>query len=218
MRILEALLTLVILAPSLLAQSLSKQDLIDLKKAGVDNEVLIQQIQKDGIGFEMNAATTIELKNLGLSDEVLSALLNVKTSSAHAGTTQSDSVAALYRAGKFPELADSLKATIKANPADYRSRALLVMTLLKMKENDAAHAEFGQLASHEQDATAAPIVKQVRRLLETLAKNEEAKGKLLSALKDYQTTDAYAAVDQLSASQMQKGDSQDRPGRVPGKI
>jgi len=117
---------------------------------------------------------------------------------------RNDNVAALYKAGKFSELADTLKATIKANPTDYRSRALLVMTLLKMKEKDAAQDEFQQLAVHEQDPRAAQFVQQVKILFEALGKNEEAKSKLLAALKDYRPIDAYVVVDQLSASQLQK--------------
>jgi hypothetical protein len=80
MKLLSILLTIALLSIGSFGQSLSKQDVLDLKKAGVDKTVMIQQIQKDGINFEMNAATTIELKNLGFSDDVLSALLSSKTS------------------------------------------------------------------------------------------------------------------------------------------
>ena len=55
-------LMLLLFAGTSLGQSLSKQNLVDLKKAGISDSVLIKQIEKDGISFEMNAATTIELE------------------------------------------------------------------------------------------------------------------------------------------------------------
>jgi hypothetical protein len=199
-----ALLALLFVGPSF-AQALSKQDLLDLRKSGVADSVLIKQIEKDGISFEMNSATTIELKNLGLSDDVLSALLGSrKPTEKPSPVSQNESIAALYKAGKFPELADHLKATLKANPVDYKTHALLIMTLLKMKEKDAAQTEFSALAAHDQDPTAAPYVKQVKALLDTLAKTQQAKDKLLAALKEYRTPDAMAVVDELPASPTQK--------------
>jgi len=205
MKILRALLLTLLLAPVLFAQALSKQDVIELKKAGVDDRVLIQQIQKDGISFELNAATTIELKGLGVSDDVLSALLSSgKTANRPAPATQNDSVGALYKAGRFPELADRLKTTLKANPSDYKTQALLILTLLKMKENDAAHAEYQQLAAHNQDPAAVRYVNQVKALIDSLQATEEAKTKLIAAVKDDRVADATAVVDQLPVSLMQK--------------
>jgi hypothetical protein len=186
--------------------ALSKEKLVALKKAGVSDSVLIQQIQKDGIAFDMNADTTLELKNAGFSNDVLRALLqdSTKTPPASAQPARNDSVAALYKAGRFPELSDHLKATLKDNPTDYRTHALLIMTLLKMKEKDAAQSEFQALSAHGQDPAAAPYVKQVKALLDTLAKTQEAKDKLLAALKEYRTTDAMAVVDELPASPTQR--------------
>ena len=47
---------------ALYAQSLSEQNLIELKKAGIDKAILVQQIQANGISFQMDAGTTIRLK------------------------------------------------------------------------------------------------------------------------------------------------------------
>jgi tetratricopeptide (TPR) repeat protein len=198
-----SILLLLFLSPASFGQALSKQDLIDLKKAGVDKAVLIQQIQKDGINFEMSAATTIELKNLGFPDDVLSALLSSKTSVEHTPAAQ-DSVTALYKAGRFPELADHLKTALKSNPSDYRSEALLIMTLLKMKEKDSANAEFQHLAAHERDPAAAPYVKQVKNLVDTLDRIAEGKSKFLTALKDFNVQEASRAIEQLGASPLQR--------------
>lgn len=186
--------------------ALSKEKLIALKNAGLNDSVLIQQIQKDGISFDMNADTTLELKNAGFSNDVLQALLqtSTKVAPASAQPAQNDSVAALYKAGKFPELADHLKATLRGNPSDWRTHALLILTLLKMKDKDAAEAEFQALSTHEQDPAASPYVKQVKTLLDTLTKTQVAKDKLIAALKEYRSADAYEAVDELQASPVQK--------------
>jgi hypothetical protein len=186
--------------------ALSKDKLEALRTAGLSDSVLIQQIEKDGISFDMTADMTLELKGLGFSNDVLQALLRASESAPSAAVqpAQDDSVAALYRAGRFPELADRLKAALKANPTDYKTQALFVMTLLKIKEPAAAQDEFKQLAAHEQDPAAAPLVKQVRSLFDTLAKTQDAKNKMLVALKGYRAADAIAIVDQLPASPVQK--------------
>lgn len=185
---------------------ISKAKLIALKNAGISDPVLIKQIIKDGIDFDMDADTTLELKKAGFSDDVLQALLQASTKppSASVQRAQSDSPAILYKAGRYPELADRLQAMLKSNPTDYRTQALLIVTLLKMKENDAANAQFQQLAAHEQEPTAAPFVKQVKVLIDSLDAMRKAKQDLMAALKDYRTTDAIAIVDRLSASPLQK--------------
>lgn len=190
-----------------LGNAISKDQLIALRNAGLGDSVLIEQIKKDGISFEMTPDTTLELKKAGFSDEVLGALLQVgsKTlSTESAQRAQEDSVVALYKAGRFPELADRLRSTRKANPTDYKTQALLIMTLLKMKEKDAAQAEFQQLAARSQDPAAAPYVKQVKTLLDSLHATEDAKSKLVAAVKDDRIADANAIVDQLPASRVQK--------------
>ena len=212
-------LMLLLFAGTSWGQSLSKQNLIDLKKAGISDSVLMKQIDKDGISFEMNAATTIELKNLGFSDDVLSALLGSgKKTVTDAPAPRSNSIAAMYNAGKFPELADRLRASLKADPSDYKSDALLIMTLLKMKEKDAALTEFRQLAAHEQDPAAAPLVKQIKALFDSLAKTEEAKGRLIAALKDYRVADAMAALNELSVPSKAERNSENKPGHVSRQI
>jgi hypothetical protein len=186
--------------------ALSKDKLAALRTAGLSDSVLIQQIDKDGISFDMSADMTLELKGSGFSNDVLQALLRASkpASSSAVRAGQVDSVAALYRAGRFPELADRLKTTLKANPTDYKTQALFIMTLLKIKETAVAQDEFKQLAVHEQDPAAAPLVNQVRTLFDTLAKTQDAKNKMLVALKSYRAADANAIVDQLPASPVQK--------------
>ena len=187
--------------------AISKDKLIALKNSGLGDAVLIEQIKKDGINFEMNADTTLELKKAGFSDDVLEALLqggDKAPSTELARAAQDNSVAGLYKAGRFPELADRLRLALKENPTDYKAHALLIMTLLKMKQNDAAHAEFQQLAAHDQDPAATHYVSQVKALLDSLQATEEAKSKLIAAVKNGRVTEANAIVDQLPASLTQK--------------
>lgn len=53
MKRLAILLTTSLLSVCSFGQSLSKQDVIDLKKTGLDKTVIIQQIQKDGISLRL---------------------------------------------------------------------------------------------------------------------------------------------------------------------
>jgi hypothetical protein len=185
--------------------ALSKDKVLALNSAGVGDAVLIQQIERDGIRFEMNSDTTLELKAEGVSNKVLQALLNAASKPAVSSTSGSsnDPVPIMYKAGKFSELADYLRVSLRTSPNDYKSMALLTMTLLKMKEKDAAHAEFQQLAVHDQDPAAAPFVKQVRALFDTLEKTEEAKKQFSAALTELKADKATAAVDSFSASKLQ---------------
>jgi hypothetical protein len=188
------------------SNALSKEKILALRAAGVSDAVLIQQIQKSGINFAMDPDTTLELKTKGLSNDILQALFQAtsKTPASSVPVSQNGSVRKLYGEGKYAELADQLRSSLKTNPSDYRSETLLVMTLLKMKEKDAAKVEYQQLATHEQDPAAAPLVKQVKTLFDSLQRTEEAKVKLITALKDYRVSDAADIVDQLPASATQK--------------
>lgn len=204
-------IVMMVLQVSVLAQSsssaLSREKLVALKNAGVSDSVLIQQIQKDGISFDMTADTTLELKNTGFSNDVLQALLRASSNSGTRSVQplQDDLVKSLYRSRKFPELADALKASIKTNPSDYKSRTLLIMTLLQMKEKDAAHSEFQELLSHEKDPSAVPLIQKVKSLFDTLERDQQVKAELIASLKAYRVSDAVATVDQLPASAAQKG-------------
>ena len=188
------------------SNALSKEKILALRAAGVSDAVLIQQIQRNGIDFGMDPDTTLELKNRGLPNEVLQVLFQAgnKNLASPGPASQSDSMRKLYGDGKFGELADQLRSSLKTNPSDYRSRALLIMTLLKMKEKDAAKVEYQRLATHEQDPAAAPLVKQVKMLFDSLQKTEEAKVTLIAALKDYRVSDAADILDRLPASATQK--------------
>jgi hypothetical protein len=68
---------------------LTEQQLLKMKAAGISQDVIIQQIQNNGIGFAADPDAIIALKKAGLSDAVLSALSKLPTGPAAASPTQS---------------------------------------------------------------------------------------------------------------------------------
>ena len=111
---------------SLYSQTLSKQNVIDLHRAAVDESVLIQKIASDGIDFEMSSDNIIELNKEGISSNVMKALIT-----ASAKTTAHADFRNLYKEGKYAELADRLEADLQSRPTDVKTRALLIMLDLK---------------------------------------------------------------------------------------
>ena len=66
--------------------ALSKDKLAALRTAGLSDSVLIQQIEKDGISFDMTADTTLELKGSGFSNDVLQALASCQQTGVICGS------------------------------------------------------------------------------------------------------------------------------------
>jgi hypothetical protein len=189
--------------------ALSKEKIIALKNAGVSDSVLIQQIQKDGINFEMNADATLELKNSGVSNEVLQALLTAKVdrmgpAPPAVGPEINARAQELYKAGKYGELADYLKKNLSANPSDYKSRTFLILSLLKLKDDASANQEFSELKRRSQDPNARRYVEKVESVFALLEKQKEGKSKILTALKNFNAHEASTAIEQLPASPLQR--------------
>jgi hypothetical protein len=196
------ILAFVLWGHALSAQGLSEQKLIELKKAGVESALIVKQIEKDGISFQMDADATIRLKQLGFSQDVLNALLSVgdkKTS----GVAE-DPVRTLYSRGKYPELCDYLKAQLEKNPTNYRLRTILIGALLKINQQPAALGELEKLKNQSQDPTSKSYLDRASLLLSSWQKQEEGKNRLLTALQNYNYNEANSATDQLPASVMQK--------------
>jgi len=73
------LMLMIFLTSALPLQSagpLSKQQLLDLHKAGIGDSVVIDAISRQGISFDPSSEVLVELKAAGFSDEVLKALLS----------------------------------------------------------------------------------------------------------------------------------------------
>src|SRR5271155_5561175 len=183
MKLIALALTIFLGGSALFAQSLSEQKLIELKDTGVKDALIVKQIEKDGISFRMDADTTIRLKKIGFSDDVLNALISIadkKTS-----TTVEDPVKILYSQGKYAELCDYLRGRLDKDPANYRLRTILIGSLLKINHLPAALAELDKLKNQSQDSNSKPYLDRASLLVSSWQRQQEAKNKLLAALQDY---------------------------------
>jgi hypothetical protein len=119
------------------AGDLSLQQIVDLKAAGIGDQVVVHQIESSGLSFQPNAAALLSLRKSGVSDAILDAVAkagvakeNGGPAPAAASSTASDLISDLYKAKKYPEVADRLMGKVRANSASDRERAILVLVLL----------------------------------------------------------------------------------------
>jgi tetratricopeptide (TPR) repeat protein len=203
------ILTLLCFSPIASAQALSKQDILKLSSGGVADEIIIQKVQQDGIAFDMSADTILELRNAGLPNGVIKALISAKVSKTQTVPSivvPDTTIRAqeLYKAGKYGELADYLKKILSANPLDYKARTFLILCFLKLGDSASADHEFSELKNNTQDANARRYVEKVENLLALLEKQKEGKARLLTALKSFNAQEASTDIEQLAASPLQK--------------
>ena len=112
------------------ANGVTKQQLLDLQRAGVDESIIIQKINNDGVAFAVTTDDMIELRKAGFTNATIKVLLDKKSPSIY------PTAKALFNQAKYPELIDLLKKQIAADSADYKSRSLLVLTLAKQPDVD----------------------------------------------------------------------------------
>jgi hypothetical protein len=67
---------------------LTEQQLLKMKAAGISQDLIVQQIQSDGIAFPVDPDAMIALKKAGFSDAVLGALLKAQTGPVAASPMQ----------------------------------------------------------------------------------------------------------------------------------
>ena len=75
MRIAFALVVLLLAGPATRAEALTIRDVIELTKAGISDEVLLALIDVDGGVYANDAATLKRLKEAGVSERVMVALV-----------------------------------------------------------------------------------------------------------------------------------------------
>lgn len=63
-------------APPLTPKTLSVDDIVKMSKAGISEDVIIQKIKKGGQAFDLSPDQMIELKNAGVNDKVVQAMLD----------------------------------------------------------------------------------------------------------------------------------------------
>lgn len=184
---------------TLYSQALSKQNVIDLHRAAVDDSVLIQKIASDGIDFEMSSDNIIELNKEGISSNVMKALIT-----AAAKTTAHTDFRNLYKEGKYAELADDLKADLESRPNNVKTRTLLIMVYLKLGQKDLALKELTKLKELPPSDETKLYTAKVDELLASLSSQEGTKAKFTESLKNYKAADARELINQLPASPFQK--------------
>ena len=201
--------TFVVLASTLvLAQGnkgLSEADIIRLHAAGLSDDTIIQQIQHDGVFFQTDANTTIRLKAAGISENVIKALFGGGNASARPSSNFEifSQTKVLYEEKQYGKLADLLRAQLSSSPKDFRSRTILIMTLLKISDRADADAEYSKLRSFT-DGDAKPYVRQVESVVSQLAKLEASKTKLVAALQDWRADEALQEITNMPLSDTQK--------------
>jgi len=214
-----ALAFLLICSVRLCAQGLSKEDILKLHGAGLGSAVLVQQIGNDGISFEMTSETTLELKRLGLSDDVLSALLAASKNKRQPPANPTDLAARelvrqadirnplvrateLYREAKYASAAAELESLLAQFPSHHKARTMLIATYLRADQFPDAEREYILLRNAGESAS--NYVRAAEKLLNTWKSNASTKEQLLSHIAKLDTGGAFKTIDEISGSEAQK--------------
>lgn len=141
-----------------LAATLSLDQILQLHSAGVGDTVIAHQVEANGISFEPDAPSLLTLRKAGLTDTVLDAIVKATpgTTKAVGGATASDQVGELYKARKYPELADLLQGKVRANSVTDREWTILILTLLKLDNLQEAKLQSEQFRAHFPMSSYAP--------------------------------------------------------------
>src|ERR1700674_1722981 len=194
-----ALCSFLLLSALAIAQAISKADLVALKRAGVDDSIVIRKIQSDGIAFDVSAQNILELKNAGVSNSVLDALVAASTKPSENTALYKQ----LYGSGEYGQLADHLRSALAKEPQDAKLRTLLILTLLRLNDRPQADAEFLKL-QQANSGEKSPYLTRIQKLFKDLDSQDAARGLLTNALQNFQVKEAKAQIDNLSASDEQK--------------
>ena len=176
------------------AQSLSKEDIAAMKQANVSDDVVVKQIETNGVSFTLSATDVIELKKKGYSDRLLQAMLGAKppTPPAPAYAT----FRAMYAAQNFSGLADALNIYLRDQKDDYRARALYALTLLRLNDKPGAIQQLELLrASHTPEAL--NYVQKFEKALNTVEENQKKKKEIIDSLRQFNSKAARAAIEKL---------------------
>ncbi len=109
------------------AGSLSVDDVIKLSKAGVDDDVIIQKIKKQGQPFDLTTDQLIQLKSASVSNRVIQIMID-PTKASPSGTTSSASMQSTGMTSSSPGDATPAKSFVESSApqTDNRPRIYLV--------------------------------------------------------------------------------------------
>jgi tetratricopeptide (TPR) repeat protein len=187
-------------------KALSEAEIISLHKAGLSDQVILNQIQQDGLSFHSDASTTIRLKAAGISENVINAILTFGSKGPVVADSQVTGVDVriLYKEGKYGEAVDHINADLQEHPNNAKDRTLLIMVYLKLGRKELAMKELEKLKAQPPTDETKLYIAKVNELLTSLSAKEEIKAKLTSALQNYNATKAEELINQLPASKFQK--------------
>jgi len=200
-------------APSLFAAGLSKQDLIDLRSAGVDAPGIVRLINARGLSFSPTPKDLLDLKAVGFDATVINALAAADAkapapsgSSSQAALSPSAYRAAadLYRAGKYEEAISVLEPHLSTEPKDHVSRALIATTYLRLHKRDLASQELDGLRVFGSDRAAAPAASILQDLIASYDAQERLKEELKAALLGSRLDDASGLIDRMKLSDLSR--------------
>jgi hypothetical protein len=178
-------------------QQLTEAKIVEMHKAGLSDDLIIQQIKRDGISFQMNADATLELKRSGLSERVLGELLAPSPAekvTVEKSLTPVDSARNLYERGDYAQVIDFAQDALTKSPANCRMRVMLILGYLRVNELAAAHAQAEELHKFATTPEDQRYLSQIQGLLEHLDAQQAFKMRFIEALNRLSRSDAEAVL------------------------
>ena len=142
MKTLQVLLVLLFLSASALAQAetLTNQNIIDMSRVGLSNEVILRKIATARTAFIVTSDALIELKKAGLSDEVINAMME-RNEKALPAEPEKEKASELPLTEQSPPLKSNAKEAIAvaktiafSKSSVHPSRQALEKELMKRKD------------------------------------------------------------------------------------
>src|SRR6266568_1050146 len=185
------LLCLILMVSPLLG--LSKEQLIKLHDAGVDDSVLLQRLQANGIDFQPTSESLTELRLAGLSESVITAITSTKV---RPSSTQLLAIALqAFQQGRYSDASDLFSHYLNEHPSDFGVRYLFIRSQVGSKQRSAAITNYKLLKQSTDDAA--------RRYVTLLGpilfpeKEEELRRELFQDLSDLKAEEASAVIDRM---------------------
>ncbi len=190
-----------------LAQPVTRDDIVRFVGAGFSDDIILKKVHGDGLAFELTADEMLFLKEAGVSNAVIEGLLDL---SANRGprpkvSTIYNIAQEFYRSGKYEEAEKALGTHLRSHPTDHKARAVRAIALLRLERRADAEQELAVLASAAAgDGTADSYAKKIRALVKRTDESERAKKELGEALQAYDVFAARKALESLTLTAKQQ--------------
>lgn len=190
-------LVLLFIASHAYSQQLTESKIIEMHKAGLSDDLIIQQIKRDGISFKMNADATLELKRSGLSERVIGELLSPSPAEkviAAKNLTPVDTARDLYERGDYAKVIDFAQDALIKSPESSRMRVILILGYLRLNQLAAAHAQAEELHKFASTPEDQRYLSKTQILLDRLDAQQAFKMRFIEALNKLSRSDAEAVL------------------------